>query len=79
LLHDAWNSNPVLCDNLERWNGVRERFKRKRTHVYLQPIHVYVWQKLAQYCKAIILQLKINIFFKKGFRLNNFNRDYIES
>ena len=34
------------------------RFKRDRTFVYLWLIHVDVWQKPAQYCKEIILQLK---------------------
>ena len=43
--------------------GVRERFKREGTYVYLWLIHIVVWQKPTQYCKAIILQLKIN--FKK--------------
>ena len=39
---------------------------REGTYVYLQLIHVGLWQKPAQYCKAIILQLKINdIFFLK--------------
>ena len=33
------------------------------TYVYLRLIHVEVWQKPTQYCKAIILQLK-KIFFK---------------
>ena len=37
-----------------------ERPKRKGTYVYLWPIHVDVWQKPEQYCKAIIPQLKIN-------------------
>ena len=40
------------------------RFKREGTYAYLLLIHVDVWQKPAQYCKAIILQLKINKFFK---------------
>ena len=40
------------------------RFKREGIYVYLWPIHVDVWQKPTQYCKAIILQLKIN--FKKA-------------
>ena len=31
---------------------------RRGTHVYLWLIHVDVWQKPSQYCKAIILQLK---------------------
>ena len=34
------------------------RFKREGTYVYLQLIHVDVWQKPMQYCKAIIFQLK---------------------
>ena len=33
------------------------------TYVYLWLMHVDGWQKPRQYCKAIILQLKIN--FKK--------------
>jgi hypothetical protein len=36
------------------------RFKTEETYIYLWLIHV--WQKPAQYCKAIILQLKINFF-----------------
>ena len=41
------------------------RFKREGTYVYLQLIHVDVWQKPTQYCKAIIL-LQINNFLKIG-------------
>ena len=37
---------------------VRGRFRREGTYVYLRLIHVDVWQKPIQYCKAIILQLK---------------------
>ena len=33
-------------------------FKREETYVHLWLIHVDVWQKPTQYCKAIILQLK---------------------
>ena len=54
--------NPVLCDNLEGWDGVEgwgERFKRDRTYVYLRLTHIVVWQKPTQHCKAVILQLKI--------------------
>ena len=36
----------------------------RETYVYLWLIHVDVWQKPTQYCKAIILELKINNFFK---------------
>ena len=39
-------------------------FGRKGTYVYLWLIDVDVWQKSIQYCKAIILQLKINNFKK---------------
>ena len=35
------------------------RFKRAGTYVYLWLIYVDVWQRPAQYCKALILQLKI--------------------
>ena len=31
------------------------------TYVHLWLIHVDVWQKPAQFCKAIIFQLKINL------------------
>ena len=43
--------------------GCADRFKREGTYIYLWLIYVVVWQKSTQYCKAIILQLKIN--FKK--------------
>ena len=39
---------------------VRERFKTDGTYVYLWLIHVDVWQKPTQYCKAIIFHLKIH-------------------
>ena len=46
------------------WDGVGwevgGRFKREGTYAYLWLIHVDVWQKPTQYCKAIILQLKID-------------------
>ena len=47
---------------------MRGRFKTEGTWVYLWLIDVDVWQKPTQYCKAIILQLKINkfIFLKKS-------------
>ena len=57
----------MLFDNLEGWDGmgweVGGSFKRVETYVYLWLIHVDVWQKLTQYCKAII-QLKINLKVK---------------
>ena len=50
---------PGLCKNLEQWE-VGGMVKREGTYVDLWLIHVDVWKKPAQYCKAIILQLKIN-------------------
>ena len=49
-----------LSDNLEGWMGwaVGGKFKRGMTYVSLWLIHVVVWQKPTQTCKAIILQLK---------------------
>ena len=46
--------------------GVRRRFKRNGTYIYLWLIHFVVWQKPIQNCKAIILQLKMKIFWKVG-------------
>ena len=40
-------------------------FQERGTYVYLWLIHTDIWQKPMQYYKAIILQLKINKFFKK--------------
>lgn len=48
---------------------VGRRFKRERTYVYLWQTHVDIWQKPMQYCKAIILQLKI-LNFKKRTKEN---------
>ena len=59
----------MLCDNLEGWDEVGGRSKREGTYVYLWLIHVDVCQKPTQYCKAIILQLKISKL-KKRERLN---------
>ena len=38
------------------WGG---SFQKEGTYVYLWLTHVGVWQKPSQYCKIIILQLKI--------------------
>ena len=46
------------CNNI-RNREVGGRFKREGTYVHLWLIHVDVWQKSNQYCKAIIFQLKI--------------------
>ena len=42
--------------------------KRKCTYVYPWLMHIDVWQKPTQYCKAIILQLKIDKFLKRKKR-----------
>ena len=39
------------------WEVEGGRFKREGTDVYLCLIHVDIWQKPAQHCKAVILQL----------------------
>ena len=57
---------------LKQPRGVRRRFKKEGTYVYLWLIHVDVWQKPTQYCKAIILQLKI--IFKKENKKRDFKR-----
>ena len=41
------------------------RFRREGTYECLWLMHVDVWQKPTQHCKAIIPQLKIKTFFKK--------------
>ena len=50
----------VLGENPEQWDGVGGSFKRKGTHAYSWRIHVVLRQRPTRYCKAIILQLKIN-------------------
>ena len=51
---------------------VGERLKREGTYVYLWLVHVDLWQKPTQYCKAIIFQSKINnFFFKKNQQTRN--------
>ena len=50
----------VLCENLDGWGGIGRRFKTEGPCVFLWLIHVGVWKKLMQYCKATIFQLKIN-------------------
>ena len=44
---------------------VEGRPRGEATYVYLRLIHVDVWQKPTQYCKALIFQLKVNTFFTK--------------
>ena len=61
-LDDAGNSNLGLCDNRGGWDAVRDgrEVQERGEYVYLWQIHVNVWQKPTQYCKVIVLQLKIN-------------------
>ena len=57
----------MLCDNLGggmEWE-VGGRFNREEIYVYLWLIHVDISEKPIQYCKALILQLKINKLKKK--------------
>jgi len=42
------------------WGGGGREFQEEVTYVYSWLIHSSVWQKPTQYCKAIILQLKMN-------------------
>ena len=62
LLYVSGNSKQG-SNNLE--GGTRRemggRFRREGTYVYLWLIHVEVWLKPVQFCKAIILQLKKKI------------------
>ena len=63
--YEAGSTNPVLCDNLDRWDGVGGGRQVQEgggiyIYIYLLMIHVDVWQKPTPYCKAIILQLKLN-------------------
>ena len=54
----AGHPKPVRWDNPEgrgRERGGRG-FRMGETHVYLWLIHVNVWQKPPQYCKAITLR-----------------------
>ena len=53
-------------NKVQGWDRVRGggRFKKERTYVYIWLIHVVVWQKPTQHCKAIILQLKLNKLLK---------------
>ena len=48
----------MLCDNLEGWDGAGDgsEVQEGGDSGYLWLIHVALWQKPAQYCKAIILQ-----------------------
>ena len=60
LLYNAGNSNPVLCDNQEGWDGMgggREVHERG-AYAYLWLIRADVRQRPTQRYKAVIIQLK---------------------
>ena len=66
FLYDSRSSDwcsVTIQRNVIEWE-VGGRAKRKGSYVYLWLIHVGAWQKATQYCKAIILQLKINKILK---------------
>ena len=46
---------------------MRRNSKKEGIYVYLQLIHFAVWHKLAQHCKATIIN-----FLIKAFKLNNY-------
>ena len=56
--------NQSLYHQKYQGQEVGRRLKREGTYIYLWLIHVDVWHKSTQYCKPIILQLKINKNFK---------------
>ena len=66
LLEDAGRSDPVLCDNVEEWDGAGgTREIGDGGDICIPSLsHLDVWQKQTQYCKVIILQLKKNKFLK---------------
>ena len=41
------------------WEGGRREAQDEGIHVHLWLIHVDIWQKPSQFCKVIILQLKL--------------------
>ena len=59
-MHETEHSKPVHWDHPEGWDGEGggKGGSGWETHVHPWLIHVSVWQKPLQYCKAISLQLK---------------------
>ena len=59
-MHETGHSKLVHWDNPEEWDGEGGGGEGpgRGTHVHPWLIHVSVWQKPLQYCKAINLQLK---------------------
>ena len=56
-MHEAGHSKPVPWDNPEGWDGEGggRGVQNGETLVHTWLIHVGIWQKPPQYCKAIIL------------------------
>ena len=50
----------MLCANPEGWaggaGGAGGEVQEGRVYAYIWPIHIVIQQKLAQHCKAIILE-----------------------
>ena len=53
-----------LCINLEGWDAEGDVKVQEGIYVHLWLIHLEVWQKTEEFCKAIILQFK-NKWIKK--------------
>ena len=51
-------------------------FEREGTQVKLWLIHADAWQKPTEYCKAIILQLKINLLSSKKGSCGTYTMEY---
>ena len=58
---EAGHSKSVLWDSPEGWDGEGggREIQDGGTHVLVWVIHVNIWRKPPQYCKEIILQLKL--------------------
>ena len=48
--------------------GMGRRLRREGIYVYLRLIHIVLWQKPTQHCRAIIFQLKVKFFFLNLWR-----------
>ena len=61
LMHEAGHSKPELWENQRdgAGNEMGEGFRMGEHMCNPWLIHVNVWQKPLQYCKVIILQLKL--------------------
>ena len=56
----------MLHDNLEGWEMERGgKLRREGIYEQLWLVHAVVWQKPIKHCKAIFLQLKNKLKFKK--------------